>query len=352
MSMSERSPTITAVRERVGAVLRAGAGNREVIVFALDGVGHEAAVAGWRRAEVELMRSVFPTTSSAAWLSSLTGAGVAAHGVPGVVFTIPGAGPEPRDVYDYTGPGLGPAGPGLFSDAAAIGYRPLSVPADLEEYPCSWLDHLLAHSVRLTGHRFFALGGGYRVPALADLDRRVRAAIRDARVAAAGAPMLLWLFVEVDRHIHRYGYDGYVERFLGVLDRLAAELAGAGAAVLAYADHGLVRTRHDPNLAGLLHRLGDRYGCRVGGAGRVRWLYPSPGSLDAVAAALARDLPDSVRVDDADAVFPPGSPARARIGDIVLTATGESFLAEPGYRFEHGSRTPGEVDVPFARWCP
>jgi hypothetical protein len=349
-SLSASLPSLRLVRERITHFLATDAARRDVVVLAVDGIGHDMAVGCWRQAEIEPMCSVFPTTSSAAWLSSLTGASVADHGVPGVVFTIPGADRAPRNVYGYTGGGLGPQRANLFSDAAAMRYQPLTVPADLEAFPGAWLDMLLAHSRRLPGHRFYAAGGPcYRTPDIAVLRRKVAAAVREGRLAADG-PMLLWVFVEADRHVHRHGYDEHVTGLLTLLDQFGASLADAGTVVFGYADHGQVPTRHDPEIAGLLDHLTADHGCKIGGAGRVRWLYPAIGQHEAVAAALARRLPATVTVEPGDAVFPPGSPARGRVGDLVLTATGPDFLAPGEYQFEHGSRTEAELVVPFARW--
>jgi type I phosphodiesterase/nucleotide pyrophosphatase len=337
--------SIVGVRDRVLTVLHEAAG-RDVVVLAVDGVGHRPAARFWTSARVELLRSVFPTTSSAAWLSSLTGLEVADHGVPGVVFELP----ELGNVYEYVGPALG-SGPNLFSDAAALGYHAVSVPADLEEFPGAWLDRLVEHSTRLPGHRFYwPDAGAYRPPELGALDRRLRDAIAAGR--AVGSPALVWVFVEVDRHIHRHGYDAHVEGFLALVDRLGADLAGSGAVVLAYADHGQVPTRHDPALAALLDRLAGEHGCRMGGAGRTRWLYLAAEAVPRVRAMLERELPAQVRVEAADQVFRPGSVARGRVGPLVLTALGTDFLAPPGYRYEHGSRTAAELDVPFACWRP
>ena len=138
-------------------------------------------------------------------------------------------------------------------------------------------------------------------------------------------------------------------RFLELLGRLAIDLAGDGAIVLAHADHGLTPTAQDDGLERALARLRARYGFEVGGAGRVRWLYPRGGDGD-LREALATQLPDSVRVVDADAVFAPGSLSRSRVGDVVLIAEGDAFLTSPGYAFDHGSLTAAEVDVPLAEW--
>jgi hypothetical protein len=111
-----------------------------------------------------------------------------------------------------------------------------------------------------------------------------------------------------------------------------------------------VPTRQVPAIADAIERVTAAHACAMGGAGRTRWLYTAPGTEPRVWDDLARHLPASVRLYHADALFAPGSLARRRVGSIVLVAEGEDFLAADGYRFEHGSLTERELDVPFAEW--
>lgn len=349
------APSLTEFRARVRAVLAEEAETarpRHVVILAVDGIPYARAHRAWTHARIERMRSVFPTTSATAWLSSLSGMSVAAHGVPGARFRLPEHGDALIDVFTYQGPLATPATENIFSDAAARGYLPLSMLGDLVDLDCSWRDVLLRHSRPLAGPRFYT-GDGEGSP---DRDpetlcRQLRAAVLEILAAhAAGPPCLLWCFLDVDRHVHRHGYDRHVERLLAALDHAACELTRANAVVLAHSDHGLARTRQDPRLERLLAGLAAASPLALGGAGRCRWIYARPGTAAGLLAELARQLPPRIRLADADALFPRGSLARARVGDVVLIAEGEDFLASPGYRFEHGSMTAAEVDVPLAEW--
>ncbi len=343
-------PSIASFRGQVREILaRQPAPRRHVIVLGVDGIPYELARRVWRRAHVTRARSVFPTTSSTAWLTSLTGEGVDAHGIPGVVFAVPDEGSEVGpliDVYTYQGP-LGDAPPeDLFSDAARDGYTPVAILGDLEDTHCTWRELLVHRAHRVHGYPFFSrLGGALDPAALGD---RLVAAVEHALASRPG-PCLVWCFLDADRHIHRHGYDRPLLEFLERLDELAAGWARE-ATVIAHSDHGLVPTRHDPAVAEALERVMAAEGCRMGGAGRTRWLYVDPGAEQRVRDELAGRLPASIRIHHADELFAPGSPARRRVGSIVLVAHGEDFLAADGYRFEHGSLTEGEVDVPIAEW--
>jgi hypothetical protein len=111
-----------------------------------------------------------------------------------------------------------------------------------------------------------------------------------------------------------------------------------------------VSTRHDVLVADAIDRVIVAERCQIGGAGRTRWLYVEPSAARRVREELARALPTSIEVLDADELFAPGSLARRRVGSVVLVARGEDFVVSDGYAFEHGSRTDAELDVPVAEW--
>ncbi|MGW1075960.1 alkaline phosphatase family protein [Streptomyces sp. NPDC002537] len=324
---------------------------RHVVVLALDGVNLDVARACWPSADLRSMRAVAPTTSSACWLSSLTGLTVADHAVPGVVFSAPSGGPGLVTFLDYHGADLTPADGNVFSDAARHGRRPLAVLGDMEHYGSAWRDALLAHAHPVSGHSFYTEDGAYRRRPPAEVAARVRTAVEET-LARHGTrpPCLLWCYVEIDQHVHRHGYDAHTVEVLTALGEFAGSLAARGIVTVAHADHGLVPTVHDPALADLLDRMGQRHGFTMGGAGRMRWLYPDRDGGAELSARLREVLPGDVRVLPADRVFRPGSAARARVGDVLLVAEGEKFLTDPAYRYDHGSFAPEETDTPFAVW--
>ena len=171
-------------------------------------------------------------------------------------------------------------------------------------------------------------------------------------VLGGGArPCLVWCFIEVDRHVHLHGYDAHVAHVLRSIEEAAVAWARRGATVLAHSDHGLVPTRNDARLERLFDRLQAQRGCRIGGAGRTRWIYP-PDDDASLAVELARDLAPSVRVAPARQFFVPGSLAERRVGSLMLIAQGEDFVVPPGYCFDHGSLLPAETNVFDAEWRP
>lgn len=352
-SLTTAETSITSVRGRISALLRqesATPAPRDVVLLGIDGLAHDFAAECWPDVcRIDRLRSVFPTTTSAGFLSALTGLDVPRHRVPGVVFAGPEGSRELINVFEYQGEHLTPAKETVFTDACGLGYRPLAVQGDMEAYGGSWRNALLRGAEPVIGHRFYSPDAGpysERDPdLLADLvgDALVRT------LALPGArPRLVWCYVELDRHIHHFGYDRHAARFLTKIEALARRLADTGTVVLAHADHGLTPTRPDPDLAELLDTLARKHGFRMGGAGRTRWLYSPPGVTEAVAAELAAKLPESVRLAGAEDLF--AESVRDRVGELLLIAEGDTFLADPEYRYEHGSLTAAELDTPFAAW--
>ena len=283
--------SIAAFRRHVRTILEEPAREerRNVIVLGVDGIPFELACRAWPHARVTRARSVFPSTSATAWLTSLTGESVDAHGIPGVVFTVDDG--ALIDVYNYRGPLGDPPSEDLFSDAIACGYTPLAILGDLEDTNCTWRDQLVHRAQAITGHTFYS-----RVAldpqTLAD---RLVAAVEHA-VGSHEGPCVVWCFIDADRHIHHHGYDPPLVEFLERIDAIAVDWS-RNATVIAHSDHGLVPTRHDPIVADAIDRVmaaRSAESCRMGGAGRTRWLYVEPSAEQRVRDELARYLPASV----------------------------------------------------------
>jgi Type I phosphodiesterase / nucleotide pyrophosphatase len=354
MPSTPPATSITGFRQRIRSILdhQAGASSRRhVIILAIDGIPYDLAVRCWRHAKIERMTSVFPTTSSTAWLSSLSGMTVDTHGVPGVVFKIPDCGGQLINVFDSMQPIFEGAIENIFSDATALGYVPLSILGDLEDFDCSWRRLLLQHSRAKSGHRFYTGWGGHLAPNPAILCGHVKHAILQWLDAQSQrGPCLVWCFIDADVYIHRHGYDRHIVQFLEAVDQVATDLAQRDAIVVAHSDHALTPTKHDSDIERLLETITRHHQCALGGAGRTRWLYPVPGAGQELKDALMRALPLSIRVAEAGEFFVESSLSRRRVGDILLIAQGENFLTSINYCFDHGSFTEQEIGVPFSEW--
>ncbi len=100
---------------------------RGVIVLAVDGLPLRTARDCWAAATVRCLTSVFPTVSAPAWLTALTGAEPAEHGVPGMVYRLPG---RPVRVLAVTGRPLADPRWGKTSQpSTAAGPQPAGGPA-------------------------------------------------------------------------------------------------------------------------------------------------------------------------------------------------------------------------------
>lgn len=167
-------------------------------------------------------------------------------------------------------------------------------------------------------------------------------------MAKPGPPPFVFLIIDVDLRMHRFGPDAWVAEFLDRFDALLRDLSQT-AIGFAFGDHGLVPTRHDPHLNATIKDFCVRHGLAIAGAGRMRWFYGDGEADPAAARDLARLVPSDVRVCTRDELFEDG-PFLHRVGDLVMIAGGAEFLTDPTYRFDHGSFADVECAVPFARW--
>lgn len=344
-SPQDAAACITRFRTALHGLLTIQTPRRDTVVMALDGIPFALAAQMWTSAQLRRMRSVFPTTSSSAWLSALTGMTVAQHGVPGVVFKYPECGLI--NVYTHAGPMHIPVVGTVFTDAQQAGYVPLAVLGDLEGISGAWIDALLAGAQRVQGHRFYS-----RLPR-PDPDgitAAVEAAVLHAQALHPHQPKFIWCFVEIDRLIHREGYSDEVLTAIAGLGSLAERLAHRGMLVVAHSDHGLVPTRHNPDVQNFLSGLESRFSAKFGGAGRARWVYTAHGTENKIRAALEDELSAFAAIRPADDVFGVGGLARERVGELVLIARGNEFVTFDGDVFDHGSDSQEELDVPYAVW--
>lgn len=344
--MPDTIPCVTSFRDRVRQVLQEEVAGeaRDIIILAIDGIPLDLGRRLWTSAAITPMSSVVPTTSVSSWLSSLTSLTVDRHGVPGVVIRLKQAGIV--NVLEYKGALDVPMTGNIFSDADRLGYLPVAVQGDWEPYECSWREALLAHARCVSGHLFYA---GRAAPP-EEIGKSIVAAIEPLRSAVGERPRLIWCFIDADQAVHHDGYSPDVCALLELVDSIASRWVLEGAVVIAHSDHGLTPTRHSPELQDLIDSVTMRFDCTLGGAGRMRWVYVPPESVDDAMRTLRDELPPSIAVLPSDRLFSPGSLARERVGDILLVAMDRDFITFGGQSFEHGSMLKEELLVPLARW--
>ena len=346
-SIDRASREVTAFRSVIQSLLEreAAGARRHLVVLALDGIPYRIAAARWSRARIERMRSVFPPTSSTAWLSALTGLSVEQHGIPGVVFSL--GVPPLIDIYRHQGALQVPAAGNLFSDAKALGYVPVGIAGDLNDLECTWRELLLEHARRISAPRLFAAQPP--LPAAA-IRARMAASISSCLQQGGANPQLIWCFANVDQRVHLVGYDDQVLGFLEQIESLALQLIDQGALVVAHSDHGLVPTRHVESMQRVLAQTMDAFTCTMGGAGRTRWFYCPAETQGALMDWLRVRLPSEVRVCEAADYFPRTSLAYRRVGSVLVIAEGTDFVTFDGHCFDHGSLMDDELFVPCAYW--
>jgi len=352
------------------------AATRGTIVLAIDGLGWEPARSAWTRARMRCLTSTFPSTSVTAWMTALTGIDPSRHLGIGMVYRLPrldcvvhvisnrrvtftpeqeGDRPPPWDDHEVIIPHHT-----LFQRAGALGVRCVALGRDIDRLASPWASALLCGAER---------------PVVSDLrrGRRPDGAIADPKtftdtvIGETGSTLrahrgdrslLVWVYVNLDDHIHLHGYDGVIHQLLQRLETAALTWADRRWTVLAHGDHGQTPCRQDDSLRAVWRRFESPAYCRLpsGGAGRVRWLYPKSHLQARMMNLLSEGLGDHAMVVSPDELAERGllrlTPAlRQRIGEVVaVAATAEFPVPNPRLRSDHGALTKDEMLVPLATW--
>ena len=331
---------------------------RSLAVLAVDGLGYRVAAAQLAPDVLAPLTTTFPSTTTTAFLSSLTGSSPSEHGVIGVQYLHPdgrrgyncitGEITEPSGAGQIR-PSPGPAPRTAFTVLRGLGVPTFSLPAELAGVSAAWRASALGGSQVLPG-RPAALGAVAAVDAVA----------RDLATALDRSPGgLVWAYVNLDDHLHVRGPDRDIEQACRAIDALARRLSRDGVAVLLYADHGCTASRPGAQAMAAWSEVSAASACRLpaGGAGRVRWLYPRAGEEQRLAGRLRSLLPGAVVTTPAElarwGVVEEGSAGQARLGEIVALARGPDFpVPDAAVAYEHGSLTAEEMLVPMAIWQP
>lgn len=313
----------------------------------MDGVGLSIAEACWPGARCESLVTTFPSTSTTAWLTALTGAGLEQHLVPGMVFHVDGspvnavaAGPDNM---------LGPV-ESVFSRLHAAGVRSSVIPGVLTDYPGPWSRALWQGASIVPSTR----------PVATPPDPRDTASESVADVDAAlslGADLVV-AYVDIDAAVHQEGYTDRVRQALAILDSAAIRWRKQDVLTMALSDHGAVEVRPDDAVVRRWTAVADSGLCDPvgGGAGRVRWLHSCPGQHERLLELARHALGDVAWVASKwevaqSGLWPASESLLRRVGDVVAVAMAPAFpVLLEDMRYEHGSITPMEMLVPFAVW--
>ena len=354
--LKNKAPSITTFRNYINSLIKSEISNgynRNILILGIDGVRYDLAVKLWNTASISMMKSVFPPTSSAAWLSSISGLDVNFHGIPGVVFKTKSC-EKPINIFNYRKEIIDLSIENIFSDAKQLQYIPLSIVGDLEKYNCSWRDLLLMHSKKVWGHSFYTCHNNSHTFLTPDvIINRIRAAIfKSLEFVSNKTPGIIWCFIDMDLYVHYFGYDNHVLHFLKLVEMLAGEMTDQNMLVISHSDHGLVRTNNDTNVEQIISSLQNKYFFDIGGAGRSRWIYPKLNTEKVLFQELKDNLPASIIVDYSNNFFPDSNLLSERVGKIMLVAQQDEFIVPECYKYDHGSLTDSELHVPLAKWTP
>ncbi len=330
---------------------------RGLVVVAVDGFGYSRALATLTSARLSPLVSEFPTTTIPCLMTSVTGEPAHRHGFIGVQYlhadgrklvnchdgTTTG-GTEPEAARPTPTPTLTT----IFDTLAGSEIPAVVLPNELAWLHADVRDRLL-HGAELAGSA---------LPAKIDPVDLMSAFADQITTAVAARPdAMIWVYLDLDSHIHAHGFDQRAAAAMTALDELARRLRDGGTSVLVFSDHGLARSAPSPETTAAWEAAASERWCRLppGGAGRVRWLYPRPEHADRLTDLLARQLAEAVVISSeqlAELGFvAAGSIGQRRLGEIILIATGADFpVPDAATAYEHGSMTAEEVLVPMAIW--
>lgn len=329
------------------------------VVFVVDGLGSAnlAARRGHARFLAErtgkdtAARTVFPSTTTAALTSLLTGVDPGEHGIVGYRVRVPGTLEAPNQLHGWETHHLDP---GTWQRA-----QPLMQRESARGRPC-----FVVSRPGYVGSGFTtATLRGAEILGVRDLTERVE---RAAELAARHPGALVYLYApDLDSVGHRHGWES--DEWSATLEtvdaavRTFAQAIAPGTGALLTADHGMVDVAaHRRLLFGEESPLWDGVAV-VGGEPRMLHLYTEPGREAAVLARWRAAEESRAWVlgrDEAIAagLFGPVADAvRPRIGDVLVAARAavayyddrESDKASQSMVGQHGSLTVEERIVPL-----
>jgi hypothetical protein len=291
--------------------------------------------------------TTFPSTSTTAWLTALTGASLEQHLVPGAVFHLDGSPVEAA--------GAGPAhllGPveSVFSRLSVAGVESSVILGMLADYPGPWSRALWQGANVVPSPRSAATPSDPRdtaTLAVADVDA----------VLATDADLVI-AYVDIDTAVHQEGYSDPVRQALAILDSAAIRWRRHEILTMALSDHGATEVLPDAAVTRRWTAMTESGLCDPvsGGAGRVRWLHSRPGQHEQLLHVAREALGEVAWVASKWEVvrrglWPASESLLRRVGDVVAVATDAAFpVPQEDLRYEHGSISPMEMLVPFAVW--
>lgn len=355
-------PNVTGVvpallgRRPAGWLPEPVAGAATCVLVVLDGLGwnlfeaHRSRMPNLASMAGGAVTTVVPSTTASGLTSITTGLPPARHGVTGYRMLVDGAvlnvlrwtatetdggrarparrTPEPGDVQRHA-PFLGTEVPVVTkAEFRASGFT----------------------GAHLRGTRFLGWS------AVSTLVERCR------RLAAAGERFVYAYYAEVDAVAHTFGlHDGFLEAELVSVDQVVGRLLDVlpgDACLVVTADHGEV---HVPPEGWLPVGRGEPLVAAQAGDGRFRYLHARPGAAAELLAACREEhggrawvMPREQLLDEEWlGASGPGTPARGRVGDVVLAARDPVGFLDPALPGEarlvgaHGSLTPDEMLVPL-----
>lgn len=347
------SNKISSVKERILENISNLQNKERIFTFALDGINYDVAKCFLDPSEIICLKSSIPSTSATSWLSSIIGVEPKYHHIPGYAFRSK----TDNNLSLFYNRTLRPKYKTLFEDMMQMfdiktmsdfgdfkniqgpwfNYisRGSDVSFDLDIYNNQKYDNLLQ---KLNSKQEFSYHDDLFLLLKTKIERKINKFLEQNTHRA------LFLLIDLDIHIHRFGYDFHIGEALKFFNSIFRQLQTDNHYVIAYSDHGLTKTYNCSKTQEIIqHYTSNKV--HVGGAGRMRWVYSDNQDL-------FLDLKEALEPNNfvvlKQKVF--HKSIQDLIGDIVIIAKSEAFISDTNYTYDHGGLSLKETLIPFCTY--
>lgn len=341
----------------------------EIVVFAFDALSFEYYLSTINKEAANhdisssVLSSVFPSTSTAAWTSIITGATPSQHGVYGTAFYLKEFDKSYNWIFNALAdkekfnvlwkskktPKLNLSkNKTIFQRLQNIGFTNYYLDSHGKDNPFPLLK---------------IMDGSEHIPYLKedfnDLKRKPNELLnyflkQTTKLLKKRGKKLIWNYIDVDDYIHENGYKSLTNfNIWETLFQYWSNNKSTKRAFILISDHGQTEQVNSGTNIIKTSILNNDLKYNSSGAGRTMFFYPKPGKLTKVKAWLQKVIGDSGFVLTKKDLVKYGlidknAVAQERIGDLITVAVKPDFpSAGAKYFSEHGSLHSEEIYVPI-----
>ncbi|MDD2565599.1 MAG: alkaline phosphatase family protein [Candidatus Gracilibacteria bacterium] len=354
-----------SIKEIHDFVLKLYSGKKQIFIFAIDSISfkyfsEELIDILPEKSQKSVLTSVFPSTTSCAWISIMSGLSTSQHGIVGVSFF--------HELYNKSFIWLN-------DEICSTDLKKIPIPSRDGLFRTDFDNIFQKVSGKHTYYGRHGMGkkGGYtiihekltkgtkhslpNISAENYLDLKMifegfKKYISDESILDKSG--LHWLYLDLDFYIHKYGYTKELkEDFFIPFFKLLNSIKNDDNEIIFCSDHGQIQQgKVDENI---FERSKGNNDLKImtSGAGRSLFFYPKDGKEKRVLKWVKELVKDTGWVFDKNkwielGLIDANEKDNERIGEIIAIAKGDGFPSTgPSSLFEHGGISEEEMFVPF-----